>query len=90
MSEHPSFVWLPPGEPVPGQTYRADGWSYHDLPRFSPDMWDEFLGRMDGENYVLLTLADYGDSKRGQILVSPEGRAQLAASVGKAKEPSDV
>lgn len=71
---------LPEGEPIPGKAYIADGWKYRDLPRMSYDMWDLFVGIVGEGNYVELSLADYGDSKRGQLLISPGGMSNLAAS----------
>ena len=77
MSEHWSFRDpmnpLPPGEPVPGKTYRADGWMYKDFPRFEPDVWDSLLLAIGTEHFVPLSLANYGTSKRGQLLISPQG-----------------
>lgn len=52
MAEHPSFQspFIPPGEPVPGKTYRADGWAYIDPPtRFSPEAWDGLMDLIGGE-----------------------------------------
>lgn len=74
MTEHHSWTdpLLPPGEPIPGKTYRADGWAYIDFPRIESHIWEaliEFLG----EHYVPLSLANYGRTARGQLLVSPAG-----------------
>jgi hypothetical protein len=68
---------LPEGEFVRGQTYRADGWEYCDLPRMTPEYFDQFIGIAGKENLVWLTLANYGATKRGQVLISPKGRQNL-------------
>src|SRR5690606_15421796 len=46
MAQHHSFdgPLIPPGEPVPGKTYRADGWMMFDAPKMTAGLWDEFLG----------------------------------------------
>lgn len=74
--------WLPPGEPVPGQTYRADGWIYRDLPNMLPDLLDQFVAIIGDENIVWLTKAertwpDGQMTRRGQILISPQGMGCL-------------
>lgn len=86
MAEHPSFqtLRLPPGEPIAGKTYRADGWAYVG-PRicFSPDIWDHLLGIIGAENYAVLALAKGNHPAggepyvRGQLLVSPAGLVSL-------------
>lgn len=80
MTEHPSFndPFVPPGEPIKGKTYRADGWAYQDIPRMSPECWARFLYRLGEGNWVVLTLVDYGDSKRGQLLISPQGMTNIS------------
>lgn len=82
--EHWSFSnsFLPPGEPIKGKTYRADGWAYLDIPRMDPEIWKLFLDILSVEEYVLLAYST-GESKehekwiRGQILVSPVGWSNL-------------
>lgn len=74
-------------EPVKGKTYVADGWQYRDIPRMSPDMWDYFVGIIGDENFVPLSMAEYGEedaqgnqtisAKRGQLLISPDGMENL-------------
>jgi hypothetical protein len=72
---------LPPGEPIKGKTYMADGWTYGDLPRMAPAFFDQFVEIVGAENLRWLTLANYGGpngpSKRGQYLMSPEGQDRL-------------
>ena len=78
MSEHWSFKSLPPGEPIPGKTYRADGWQYVDLPsRLSFDVRDQLLSIVGEENVVLLASTTGPDFWRGQLLLSPEGQDRL-------------
>lgn len=70
--------WLvPDGEPFPGETLRADGWEYRDLPRMSPEYFDKFMALVGPENIRWLTFADYGDTKRGQCFISPTGLQHL-------------
>ena len=79
MVEHPSFKGMPPGEPVVGKTYRADGWQYYDLPEWlSLEMRDYFLSLFkDDKNYVILAETTKGDYWRGQMLISPEGQENM-------------
>ena len=75
--------FMPPGEPIPGKTYRADGWSYRDAPTwFTPEMWDYFLSIIGEGNYVVLAMSERtaGDgtkSKRGQFIISPQGMENM-------------
>ena len=69
---------VPPGEPIPGKTYRADGWVYRDLPTWlSPNMKDLFFSIIGVENTVILASSErtIDDVKywRGQLLISPAG-----------------
>ena len=67
-------------EPFLGETLLADGWRYVDLPRMRPNLFDQFIEIVGAKNISWLTLADYGDTKRGQCLISPAGLARLTAS----------
>jgi hypothetical protein len=72
---------MPPGEPIKGKTYRADGWVYRDLPRrLSHEMWDLFLDTIGEGNFRLLAMTAGKDWKRGQLLISPDGMKNLAAA----------
>lgn len=77
--EDSGWFGMPAGEPVKGQTYRADGWVYRDLPRMTPEYFDQLIDLVGESNIVWLTKADYGDSRRGQLLISPEGMRNIAA-----------
>lgn len=85
MSEHWSWksAFMPDGEPIPGKTYRADGWQYVDLPtRLSHEMKDVFFGVIGDGNYVILAETIVDGLKgywRGQLLISPEGQARMLA-----------
>ncbi|WP_420478289.1 hypothetical protein [Brevundimonas sp. FT23028] len=70
---------LPKGEPISGKTYMADGYVYRDLPRMTKDLMAEFVSIVGEAEIVWLTLADYGETTRGQILISPAGQANLSA-----------
>lgn len=69
---------LPEGEPIPGKTYIADGWQYLDLPRMTPEWFDKFITIAGEENIVWLTMANYGETRRGQILLSPKGQQRFS------------
>lgn len=71
---------LPEGEPFPGETLRADGWEYRDLPRMTREACDALINVIGNENIRWLSFADYGSSVRGQCFVSPSGMANMTAS----------
>lgn len=74
MTEHATFrtACLPPGEPVEGKTYRADGWAYVDMPSWSTLEWWSHAREVFGEGeYVVLAESTRGIHWRGQFLVSP-------------------
>lgn len=80
MTEHPSFRNMPPGEPVTGKTFRADGWQYIDLPsRLTFAFKDEFFAVIGEGNYFILaeSFNRVEDWWRGQILISPEGQERM-------------
>ena len=79
MAEDAGWLGCPPGEPVEGKTYRADGWVYRDLPRMAPEWFQKLIDLIGEENIVWLSKADYGDAKRGQMLISPAGMANISA-----------
>lgn len=82
ITEDAGWIGTPTGEPIEGKTYRADGWVYRDLPRMSPEYFDQLVSIIGSTNIVWLSTADYGDMKRGQLLVSPEGMKNLIAHHG--------
>jgi hypothetical protein len=53
------------------------GWTYHDLPRMSPEYVKQFFDLSGEENIQLITWADYGNTQRGQVLISPQGMKNL-------------
>lgn len=53
-------------------------WHYRDLPRMTPELMETFIGVVGEENMKWLTFADYGDSQRGQLLISPQGMANIS------------
>jgi len=74
MGEDPSWADLPPGEPIPGKTYRADGWVYREISWASFAGWGQLLEIVGAGNYVVLAISEWKATMcRGQILVSPEG-----------------
>jgi len=85
---------LPPGEPFPGETLRADGWEYRDLDRrLTPEAWDTLLGIIGEGNYrILATAGGITDGQpwvRGQLFISPFGLKRMAEHV-KATGPGGV
>lgn len=68
---------LPEGEPFPGETIRADGWEYRDLPRMTPELFDRFIGIVGEANIRWLSFANYGATMRGQCFISPVGLQNL-------------
>jgi len=74
MAEHPSFSQLPPGEPIQGQTYRADGWAYHDMPQWATlENFEKILDIIGEGNYVVMAMTRKDNWVRGQFLISPRG-----------------
>lgn len=84
-TEDDSWYWLPPGEPVKGKTYRADGWVYRDLPRMEYELFDAIKDVIGEDNIVWLALSDYGGAMRGQALLSPTGVERLRAVIDQNK-----
>lgn len=80
MGEHPSWQnnGCPPGEPIKGETYRADGWAYVDFPKCTQVVWGNILAAIGAENFVPLSMANYGHSARGQLIISPSGMTSLS------------
>ncbi len=80
---------LPNGEPFPGETLIADGWQYRDLPKLSCEMFDILVGFIGENNIRWLTVADYGNAKRGQFLISPDGIENLKAHLSRTGASND-
>lgn len=53
------------------------GWVYRDLPRMVPELFYKFVELVGEENLHWLTMANYGDTLRGQVLISPVGMEKL-------------
>lgn len=78
---------VPPGEFIKGQTHRADGWTYGDLPPLSYAEFRDFVGIAGAANLVWLSKAvdrQFG-TKRGQYIISPAGKAALDAYIARQK-----
>ena len=58
-------------------------WDYHDLPKLREDYYDLFVSIAGEENLKWITKAEYheldGLYKRGQLMISPEGKERLSA-----------
>lgn len=76
---------LPTSEPFPGETLMADGWQYRDLPRMTPAAMDLFVSIVGASEIRWLTKASYGDSVRGQCLISPKGFENMKAHANTAR-----
>lgn len=96
MPEHSSFQnpFLPPGEPIPGKTYRADGWAYIDPGcRLSTEAWEVFIDSFGEDEIVPLAVSSGihpSDGKpfiRGQLLVSPRGMENARRSTKSSYPP---
>lgn len=66
-------------EPFTDRAYLAEGWQYRDLPRMTYEAFDKFVSIVGEENIRWLTLADYGNAKRGQLIISPAGFENMKA-----------
>lgn len=72
------FIAADLGGPPEGPSELMEkGWVYRDLPRTSPEIFDEFAKIAGDANLKWLAKADYGTSKRGQVMISPEGIKRL-------------
>ena len=74
---------FPPGEPISGKTYIADGWVYRDFAgRMTKNVYDELIALVGLDNLVHLATSSgsgpQGVWVRGQFLVSPEGQRRIA------------
>lgn len=86
---------LPNSEPFPGETLRADGWQYRDVPPMLPELWKELMDIIGEGNVRLLTFAERtykGDDRvyvRGQMFISPAGlkNAEEHAAARRAASP---
>jgi len=83
-----SVIPLPPGEPVLGKTFIADGWVYRDFAgKLKPEIYTAFLRLVGSSNYHTLAMSEGLDGsqvvwRRGQFLVSPEGQRRIAVFLG--------
>jgi hypothetical protein len=65
------------GREIPGKMGKPD-WSYRDLPKMPKDDFRQFEDALGSENIEWITIAGYPDgSKRGQLLISPEGMSRI-------------
>lgn len=49
------------------------GWTYRDVPRMVPELFYKFIEIVGEENLHWLAMSNYGDTLRGQVLISPDG-----------------
>lgn len=59
-------------------------WHYRDLPQLAPEFFDQFIELCGKDNLRWITVAqrpwpDGSITKRGQVMISPDGMARLAA-----------
>ncbi len=62
------------------------GYIYHDLPQMPPEYFDKFIEIVGEDNIKWLTLAqrtwsDKSITKRGQLMLSPEGQTRAGEYV---------
>jgi len=74
-----------------------EGWQYRDIPRVSVEVWDEFMGVIEGTEYKQLTFAQYphnsapgGIVVRGQFMFSPDTMEKLQEWYGKLQSEKSV
>lgn len=80
LQEFMDAMSLPDGEPFPGETIRADGWVYRDLPKMTPDALAMLIGIVGEAEIRWLSKARYASGAvRGQIFISPQGMKNLCA-----------
>jgi hypothetical protein len=53
------------------------GWTYKDLPRMVPELFYKFIEIVGHENLHWIAMSNYGDTLRGQVLISPDGMEKL-------------
>jgi len=70
---------LPPGEPFPGLTIRADGWKYRDWPWSDREVFNRVMELIGEENVKWLAFTSQGDRVRGQCFLSPVALERLIA-----------
>ena len=79
------------GEPVPGKTYKADGWVCREIQWTPLRAYVEFIEIIGLENLLFLAGTRRQDKEgkvfaRGQFLVSPEGMERLTEFVKRKKD----
>jgi len=62
-----------------GASVGKPDWIYRDLPRMKPELLAEFKEIVGQDNLHWVTFADYGETVRGQILISPAGMERMRA-----------
>jgi hypothetical protein len=55
----------------------TEGWVYRDLPLMSLAMWDELFTIIGDSNVRVIISTRRGDSRRGQVLISPDGLQRM-------------
>jgi hypothetical protein len=64
------------GEGIAEELGKPD-WTYKDLPRMVPELFYTFIEIVGEENLHWIAMANYGDTLRGQVLISPVGMEKL-------------
>lgn len=60
------------------ESMNLPGYTYRDLPRMTRECMSDFVSLVGEENLRWVTLADYGPSVRGQVMISPEGMQKIS------------
>lgn len=69
----------PLGREVDPSKLMAAGWVYRDMPWTTIEAWDEAMAAIGPENVIVLARSERPGSRRGQVLISPEGMRRVMA-----------
>ena len=69
------------------EEYIVGGYVYRDLPRMEHRFLNELIDIIGATEIVWLSRANYGDTGRGQILISPAGQVSLSAHLKRTSQP---
>ncbi len=85
LDERTKYDGMPPDEIINAsyaemaESLGKPGWTYKDLPRMGPELFYKFIEIAGDENLHWITMANYGYTLRGQVLISPDGMKNLAS-----------
>lgn len=78
-----------------GKELGLEGWHYRDLPNMTPDAWRKLEGIIGPKNVTRVTWAkrtwpDGATTERGQVMISPEGIANLTAHAEQSRKARET